>query len=444
MSRRSATAVINRTTSDLETACRYLPGGAIFTVGWRRPARPTYWIERGEGAYVYTSDGRRLLDVVLGSASLLLGHCPAAVSEAVKAQIDRGVIFAHLSAPVIELARLMAEAIPGAQKIRFTNSASEAMLYALRAVRARTGKEKVLKFEGAYHGFPDALLFNTNYGDQSRWREAPIATPDSPGIGASSQGSVLVAPYNDIDQTRAIVSAHHADLAAIVVEPVMRGIASRPGFLEGLRACADAFHLPLVFDETITGFRLAYGGAQEFYGVPADLAVYGKGLGAGYPIGAVAGSDEYMSVFDPESADDVRIYALGSFHGNPLCATAAVHCLRSLRYPSVYRELNGYGDRLRDGLLELFRRYGLVVQMTGVGSIVEFFFGAEPITDYRSITRSTLRYKQLLGDELPNHGVFGGGGRYTSSTCHRRPELEKMLHAVEETLGVLRRRGAIP
>jgi glutamate-1-semialdehyde 2,1-aminomutase len=430
--------------SRTEEASRYLPGGRLATTafGSATPA-PSFEIVRGEGAYVYTDDDKRLLDVSLGGGSILLGHCNPAVSAAVHAQVDRGANFGFrvVSSPALDLARLFVQAVPCAQKVRFVNSASEAALCAVRMVRALTGRDKVLKFEGAYHGVGDTLLFTTNYGDLPNWRDVPEAIPDSPGIPAVERDLVLVAPYNDIDAARSLARARQAELAAIIVEPVMRGIASSPGFLEGVRELADELRIPLIFDETITGFRLAYGGAQQFYGVTPDLAIYGKGLGAGFPIGAVAGKDDVMAALDPDAPLGRRIYFQATCHGNPLCAAAAAANLRELGKPGVYEQLNDYGRRLREGLGEIFGRHGLEPQMTGTGSIVEFFFGPHPITDFRSTLRSKLRYKQLLGSELPLHGVNGGGGRYTASTCHHSEELALMLAAVDEAIGVLKKRG---
>ena len=413
-------------------------------MGYNVPGPPDTILSHGSGAYIYSTVGDRFLDVVLGAGSLLLGHCPPAVVTAVRDQLDRGTTFGPtINPPILELARLMAEAIPCAEKVRFTNSGTEAVLLALRLVRAFRGREKILKFEGAYHGFADALLFHTNYGTPSEWPEHPQATPDTLGIPASLSDLVLIAPYNDIDRSQEIIHEHHSELAAIFVEPVMRGIASVPGFLEGVRELATKYHVPLVFDEVITGFRLAYGGAQEYYGVTADVAVYGKGLGAGYPIGAVAGNDEIMSFLDPASPDGHRVYALGSLHGNPLSATAAVANLIELQKAGTLERLNRYGDHLGRGLSELFARYGLDAQMTGVGSIVEFFFTSEPITDYRSAMRSNLQLKNLLGREMRRHGVFGGGGRYISSTCHGDEELALTLEAVDASLSVIHEAGGL-
>jgi glutamate-1-semialdehyde 2,1-aminomutase len=379
----------------------------------------------------------------LGHSTQLLGHCHPAVVSAVKAQVERGNALAHITLPTIALAQMLVEAVPCAAKVRLTNSGTEAVLLALRLVRAFTGRDKVLKFEGAYHGFGDPLLFNTNYGQPDLWHDPPWPTPDSLGIPDSEADRVIVAPYNDIDRTRQIVRHHQAELAAVVVEPLQRGLAPLPGFLEGLREITAQLRIPLVFDEVITGFRLAYGGAQEFYNVVPDAAVYGKGLGAGYPIGAIGASRELMTFFEPASPDSSRIYALGSSHGNPLSATAAVANLTELKKPGVYERLRDYGNQLRAGLAELFERSGLSVHMTGAGPIVEFFFTSEAITDYRSTWRSNMALKRALGQGMPGHGVFGGGGRFDASTCHGEAELKLMLGAVEASLQDARNAGLL-
>lgn len=421
----------------LDDAAKYLPGGTYATA-FHSEHPPEYLVSHGDGAYLYYTDGTRLLDVTLGHGSLLLGHSHPAVVEAVKAQAELGNTFTHVTQPAIELARMIVEAVPCAEKVRLVNSGTEAILVALRLVRAFTGKEKVLKFEGAYHGFADAMMFSTNYGDAATWPEPPKASADTPGIPAAERGLVLTAPYNDLDRTREIVRDNHVELAAIFVEPVMRGLASKPGFLEGVREIASEYSIPLVFDEVITGFRLALGGAQAYYGVTPDLAVFGKGLGSGYPIGAVAGGDEIMSPLDPASPNGQRIFSLGSFHGNAVCAAAAVATLKELRKSGVYEHLESYGNRLRDSLADLFARYDLHTQMTGAGSVVEWFFTSEPVSDYRSTQRTDLKLKARLGATLRNHGLFGGGGRFSSSIQHREKEMELTLEAVEAGLREIR------
>ena len=424
-------------------AAEYLPGGTYHTLSQNPDSAPEFLFSHGSGAYVYTTDGRRLLDIMLGHGSLMLGHCPPSVVEAVKAQAERGNTFTHVTQPAIELAKMIVEDVPCADKVRFVNSGTEAVMLALRLVRAYTGKNKVLKFEGAYHGFADELLFSTNYGYPDRWPDYPASDPDSLGIPAGRQDHVLIAPWNDLDRTAEIIRNNLDDLAGIILEPVMRGLSSRPGFMEGMRELATEHNVPLIFDEVGTGFKLALGGAQEYYEVTPDLATFGKGLGSGYPIGAVAGSDEIMSYLDPASPDDERIFSLGSFHGNAVSTAAAVATIKGLREPGIYEHLTSYGNRLRDGLEGMFQRFDLPVQMTGEANTVEWFFTTEPVTDYRSSLATNRGLKDRLSAQMRRHDVFGGGGRLGSSTAHGETELSLTLEAMEASLVSLRDSGGL-
>jgi len=431
---------VSDTASLLERARAHLPGGGIWTFS-ARPSGfgstldvPDFLIERGQGAYVWTTDGERLLDLVLGSGTVLVGHAHPEIVAAATAQIAKGANYSHLSPPVVELADRICAVVPCAQRVRFFNSGTEAWTIALRALRARSGRDTILKFEGAFHGGNDATLFNTNFGDVRTWAAAPRPTPDTPGTVESEQTNVLTAPYDDIDGTREIARAHRTEIAAILCEPVMRGIAARPGFLDGLRALADELHVPLVFDEVITGFRLGLGGAQAYYGVTPDMAVFGKALGSGFPVGVVAGSEEVMAPLDPSAPDEIRIVAEGSTLGNPLTAAIGVATLEILGRPGVYEQLHSFGRRLGDGLREAFARRGVTIQLTGVGPIVEFYVSETPVHDYRTALATDMRPKGALAAGMRAHGIFGGGGRYNCSIAHGDAELALVLDAVEAIL----------
>ena len=233
-----------KSSSETDKAPRYLPGGTYSTIVHDPDSAPEFLFSHGNGAYLHTTDGRRFLDVMLGHGSLLLGHCHPAVVEAVKRQAELGNTFTHVTGPAIQLAEMIVEDVPCADRVRFVNSGTEAVMLALRIARAHTGRDKILKFEGAYHGFADGLLFNTNYGRPDRWHDYPRPDPDTPGIPSSHAQDVLVAPWNDIATTRKIVADNLDKLAGIIVEPVMRGLASRPGFLEGVRELATEHAVP--------------------------------------------------------------------------------------------------------------------------------------------------------------------------------------------------------
>jgi glutamate-1-semialdehyde 2,1-aminomutase len=422
----------------LERAVASLPGGTIHTFSHRPPGFPSFMdtpdfiIERGEGVYVWTTEGERLLDVVLGAGAVLLGHAHPAIVAALQAQAARATNLSHISPQVIQLAEEVVSAIPSAAKARFFNSGTEAMMYALRIVRAHRGRELILKLEGAYHGGLDDLLFRTSYG---AWpAQGNRLEPDSPGIPAGAADRLVIVPYNDLDALRAAVAARGRELAAIVVEPVLRGIRPAPGYLAGVCEIAQAAGIPLVFDEVITGFRLALGGAQEFYDVKADITVLGKALGAGVPIGCVAASPELASWLDTSQPDGRRILAEGSTYGNPLAAAAALANLRELGRAGTYAHLHRLGEGLAERLGEVFRRVGLPAQFVGVGPLVEFYFSDKPPLDYATAQATDQRPKRALAQGLRARGVFGGGGRFNVSMAHDVAELDVLAAAVEDVL----------
>ena len=253
-------------------------------------------------------------------------------------------------------------------------------------------------------------------------------------LQGSEGTNLLIAPYDDLTTTRDIVVANRGRIAAILCEPVMRGIAARPGFLEGLRSLADEIKVPLVFDEVATGFRLSLGGAQAFYGVTPDMAVFGKALGSGYPIGVVAGTEEVMLPLDPAAPNGIRVVAEGSTLANPLSAIASLATLDILEQPGVYEHLHDWGTRLGAGLVEAFARHGVTIQLTGVGPHVEFYVSNKPINDYRAAQQTDLRLKGVLARGMRAQRIFGGGGRYNCSLAHGDDELALMLNAVEAIL----------
>lgn len=436
----SSTTASPETARLLKLARAHLPGGGIWTFSTRPTGfnstldTPDFLIDRGVGAFVWTTDEERLLDLVLASGTILVGHGHPKVVAAVTAQVARGSNFSHLCPPVVELAARICALVPCAQKVRFFNSGTEAWGVALRALRAQSGRDTIVKFEGAFHGGNDATLFNSNYGEISTWAPNPHATRDSPGIARSEGTNLLIAPYDDLTTTRDIVVANRGRIAAILCEPVMRGIAARPGFLEGLRSLADEIKVPLVFDEVATGFRLSLGGAQAFYGVTPDMAVFGKALGSGYPIGVVAGTEEVMLPLDPAAPNGIRVVAEGSTLANPLSAIASLATLDILEQPGVYEHLHVWGTRLGAGLVEAFARHGVTIQLTGVGPHVEFYVSNEPINDYRAAQQTDLRLKGVLARGMRAQRIFGGGGRYNCSLAHGDDELALMLNAVEAIL----------
>jgi glutamate-1-semialdehyde 2,1-aminomutase len=429
-----------RTTDDLLAAARRaLPGGTVHTYSNRPRGFPTFLdqpdfiVDRAEGAYLWTTDGERMLDMVLGAGTTLLGHGHPTVVDAVAAQVARGANFFHITPPIIDLATAVVDAMPGAAAVRFFNSGTEAMLIALRLVRAHTGRDRIIKLEGAYHGCLDEVLFHTSFGAVEDWA-GDLPAPDSPGIPAGHGQRVVVVPYNDVDAMAEAAAALHDEVAAIIVEPIMRGLAPAPGYLAAVREIADRWRLPLIFDEVITGFRVALGGAQELYGVRADLTVLGKALGGGMPIGALSGTAELMAWLDPGQPNGRRILAEGSFYGNPVSSAAGLAHLRELRRPGVYPQLHAIGDAIGAGLRDAFDARRIPIQLTGVGPLVEFYASATPVLDYVTAQRTDQRPKVALAGGMRRRGVFGGGGRYNVSLAHGPAELALFRDAVAAVL----------
>src|ERR671919_1315983 len=297
-------------------AAKVLPGGVLGS----HCAAPglEFVVKDARGPYLWDADGRRYIDCLLGSGPMLLGHAHPAVVDAVQRQLAHGTTFMLLNEPIIELAEEIVRAVPGAEQVRFMSSGSEATFFALRVARAFRRRDKVMKFEGGFHGTHDYALMSVSPRSPKAF---PAAMADSAGIPHAISDEVLVAPYNDLATTEALIATHHHALAAVIVEPYQRVIVPAPGFLAGLRAVTRRYEVPLVFDEIVTGFRFAYGGAQEYYGVVPDIAAFGKILAGGYPLGCVAGPAAIMRHFDPAlEGTPEHVWQAGTLNGNPVAA----------------------------------------------------------------------------------------------------------------------------
>ncbi|TMK76222.1 MAG: aminotransferase class III-fold pyridoxal phosphate-dependent enzyme, partial [Actinobacteria bacterium] len=298
----------------LERAQRWLPGGVLGTA--RYAADVAFVAKRGKGSKIYDVSGREYIDYVLASGPLILGHAHPAVVAAVREQIEAGSTFFMVNEPIIQLAEEICQAIPCAEQVRFTSSGSEATFFALRVARTYRQRDKILKFEGGYHGAHDYGMM----GWAPRSPKAfPAPMPDSSGIPHSIEADVLIAPFNDLGTVEGIIATHADELAAVIVEPFQRLVRPQPGFLRGLREITRHYGVLLIFDEMVTGFRLAYGGAQQYYGVVPDLAAIGKIVGGGYPLAAVCGAEELMRPFDPQyDGTGDFIPQSGTLNGNPI------------------------------------------------------------------------------------------------------------------------------
>jgi glutamate-1-semialdehyde 2,1-aminomutase len=372
------------------------------------------------------ADDNVYIDYVLGSGPLILGHAHPAITEAVIAQARRGSHFYALNEPIIELAEQIVAAVPCAEKVKFASTGSEATFLAMRYARAFTGRDKVLKFEGGYHGHSDyALVAST----PQRPVDYPVAPADSAGVPRPVADQMLVAPYNDAALAGEIIAAYGRDLAAVIVEPYQRVIPPQPGFLQALREATKAHDVLLIFDEVVTGFRLAWGGAQERYDVVPDLAVYGKTIGGGRA--------EIIELTDPRRRDDARFtFFGGTFSGNPLAATAGSATLRELGKPGTYDRMRATGDRLAHGLQGLLAERGIPGQVLWDGPIVTLLFTDQPVTDYRSAQTADKRRMARWYEGLLARGMLVNPAvqKFYLSAVHSEADIDATLAAAREVL----------
>jgi glutamate-1-semialdehyde 2,1-aminomutase len=418
----------------LALAETYLPGACLGQNAL--PPELSFVVDRGEGARLVDVRGRTYLDYVLGSGPLLLGHAHPALVRAVQEQVARGSTYFWLSEPSVRLAEAVVQAVPCAEQVRFVSTGTEATMFACRMARTFTRREKLLKFEGGWHGLHD-------YAMVGNWRvpsEAPYPHP-GPDVGGVPRGAletVLVAPFNDLETTERIARSHASDLAAIIVEPLQRTIRPRPGFLEGLRELAHRLGALLVFDEVVTGFRLAYGGAQEHYGVVPDLAVYGKALTAGFALAAIAGRADVMATADPARKGSLEYAALsGTLSGNALACAAGLAALGELSRPGVYPRLHALGERLRGGLARRAAALGVPLQVLGDGPIAQAFFVDPdvPLTSERATRVADGRKAARFAIECLRRGVFTlPGTKLYLSLAHSDADVDWTLDVMDDAL----------
>lgn len=368
------------------------------------PAEFASVIERGEGCELWTSDGRRMLDFSMGWGSALVGHGCREVANAVADQVRRGLNFAYVTDESLALAEELVRLSPACESVRFCASGTEATMYCLRLARAYTGRSKVLKFEGAYHGAHDVgvcSLFPT--------ADSPVCQPksSSAGVAPSTENDTLVAPFNDLATTQQLMARYADQLAAVIVEPLQRCVTPVPGFLAGLRELTRSLGVLLVFDEVVTGFRLAYGGAQEYYGVVPDLVAYGKALGGGLPIGAFCGARKIMDlVREDRLGRDTYVWTASTLGGNPVSAAAAIAALRIYRQNSCYPTLHHLGSYLRAGIQRVLADCGIEARILGDGPLAQIAFTTAEVRDYRSSRHQNALFARRLMLELFSRGIF--------------------------------------
>ena len=369
---------------------------------------PGIIIARGEGSRVSDADGAEYVDYLIGSGPMLLGHGHPEVMEAVLEQLPRGMTFFANNAKGIELAEAICDAVPCCEQVRFVASGGEADMYAMRLARAYTGRDKILKFEGGYHGMCAEAQMSLA---PARRVNFPQAVPDSAGIPQAVADQMLIAPFNDLEAVAALL-AEHDDIAAIIAEPLQRIIPAEPGFLQGLRDLCDRHRVLLIFDEIVTGFRLAYGGAQERYGVTPDICTLGKIIGGGFPLAALGASAEIMAHFDKGRVGaDKWLMQLGTLSGNPVASVAGLKTMEVLARDGAYDQLRDIGGTLQAMLRDALGAAGIPHQIVGDETLFDVYFTETPCRDYRSAAHDDPQRNVTFNAVLRQHGVFKSPGK---------------------------------
>ena len=413
----------------IERAAQVLPAGGFGNI----PGDVV--IERGKAGRIWDESGREYVDYLLGSGPMFVGHCHPEVMEVVQEQLAKGTTFFGSNAHGIELAEEICNAMACASKVRFVSSGSEADMYAMRVARAHRGRDKILKFEGGYHGMSDYSLMslapkrNINY---------PQALPDSAGISSAIQDAVLVAPFNDAEAAKRLIAEYADELGGVIVEPFQRLIAPKEGFLATLREETLKYGIPLIFDEVVTGFRFGYGGAQELYGITPDMCTLGKIIGGGFPLAAIAGNEELMAHFDrTKVGDEGFTFQIGTLSGNPIAAVAGLKTLEILRRPGAYEKVHATGQAIMDAIDQNFARVGIPAQALGHPTMFDVVFSGEKIENYRGVaagdTVKSARFVKILRDR----GVFKSINKIYISLAHTDADVALTVKAIEEAADVM-------
>ncbi|HZN91866.1 MAG TPA: glutamate-1-semialdehyde 2,1-aminomutase [Myxococcales bacterium] len=408
-----------------------LPGGVNSPVrAFRGVGGEPVFFQSGEGAWLTDVDGNRYVDFVGSWGPLILGHGHPAVVEAVTAAARTGTSFGAPHPAEVELAELVQAAMPSVEKVRMVSSGTEATSAAIRLARGATGRDCILKFEGCYHGAADSFLVKAGSGVET------LGLPDSPGVPAALAALTLTAPFNDLEAAEAVFRSRGKDIAAVIVEPVvgnMGVLVPREGYLQGLQALAARAGALLIFDEVMTGFRLARGGAQALYGVKPDLTTMGKVIGGGLPVGAYGGRRDLMAKIAPEGP----IYQAGTLSGNPLAVAAGIACLKELARPGAYERLEATSAALCQGIAAAAREASVPLTLNRVGSMWTAFFTADPVYDYASAKRADTQRFGRFFHALLDRGVYLPPSQFEAafvSLAHGEAEVRHTLEAVRQAL----------
>ena len=409
-------------------AVKRIPGGVNSPVrAYGAIGEVPRFIDHAEGSHIYDVDGREYIDYIDSWGPMILGHNFPAIRESVQKACEKGLSFGCATEIEVEMAEFICEHIPHIEMIRMVNSGTEAVMSAIRTARGFTGRDKIIKFAGCYHGHSDAMLVSAGSGVMTS------GVPDSAGVPKGCTQDTMTAIYNDLKSVEQLLASAPEEVAAVIVEPVGANMGVVPpaeGFLEGLRSLCDKFGALLIFDEVITGFRLAFGGAAEYFHVRPDLVTYGKIIGAGMPVGAYGGRKEIMEMVSPAGP----VYQAGTLSGNPIAMAAGLTQLRYLlAHPEIYTELEEKGRKLYGGIEKILEEKGLSFQMNHVGSLGSLFMTKEPVVDYTSAKTSDTKAFAEYFKYMLSQGIHMAPSQFEAmflSAAHTEEDIEKTLEAI--------------
>ena len=414
----------------LQRAAKVLPQGSLGNLNY------DLIVNRGKGSHVWDESGNEYIDYLLGSGPMIVGHANSSVMEAVLSQLNSGTTFFATNEKSVELAEEIVKAVPCADKVRFCSTGSEATLYAMRVARSFTKKDKILKFEGGFHGMNDYALMSMS---PSQLLDFPQAEPDTAGIPKSLQSEMLIAPFNDLETTSAIIDRYSDELAGVIVEPFQRLLPPKQGFLEGLREITSHYEIPLIFDEVVTGFRFSYGGAQDYYGVVPDICTLGKAIGGGFPLTAVAGREEIMTHFDSDKVGKEGFMPLiGTLNGNPVACAAGLATLDILKQEGIYDGIYDTGRKVMEGLQNILDNSEIPGKVVGEPVLFDVFFTTEEVYDYRSTLKADSQRLSRFNQLLLECGVLKGTTKFYFSTEHDDKDVERTLAAFGEAIDIMK------
>jgi len=412
-------------------AKRVLPGGSFGNL----PAEVV--LRAGKAGHIWDENGKEYVDFLLGSGPMFIGHGHPEVTAAVESQLPHGSTYFGNNRHGIALARAIVDAVPCAEQVRFVCTGTEADLYAMRAVRAFRRRDKILKFEGGYHGMSDYALMSMAPKNPGNF---PRAIPDSAGIPKSVRDEMLIAAFNDVDMVESLIKEHKDELAGVIVEPFQRLLPPQPGFLQALRRITKEHDIPLIFDEVVTGFRFAYGGAQEYYGVTPDVCTLGKIVGGGYALAAIAGRADIMAHFDRLAmADEDFLFQVGTLSGNPIASIAGLATLEVLKRPGAYEQVFATGRELMKALGDILKKAGIKATVVGEPPLFDVIFTDQPIKDYRDTLKGDKAIATKFNKLLRERGLMKGESKYYVSLAHTRADIDQTIRAWTEAAAELKK-----